>query len=255
LVPLAIKALTDYDELNQCWELIEKGKTAQLQNDQFQHDWVDAVGRLVSGSSGTALNCFKLALDSYARFPGPNLLVHVVTAAVVLEQDTADESELSACQAAMEALATAGLPSAEADETREILTIFMIEALKGAAWALNLDEVESAANTLLQFGSKIPASQPAIHEALEAQIEYIDDMMEGIDTIDDLHDFERDLIATLAKYGYKKKGYEYDIERRRDRIMEGDIRPRPTSYGSVQRQASTEATNEEIESMFQGLLK
>jgi hypothetical protein len=255
LVPIAIRILADYDELNRCWELIEEGKTAKLQNDQFRHDWVDAVGRVVSGSSGTALNCLKLALDSYARFPGPDLLMHVVTAAVTLEQDTADESELSACQATLEALVTAGLPSADADETREILTAFTIDALKGAAWALSLDELESAANSLLKFGSKSSEIQPAIHEALETQIEHLDDMMDGIDTLDDLDSFERDLVATFTKYGYQKKSYEYDIERRRDRIMEGEIRPRSASYGSVQRHAPTEATNEEIESMFQGLLE
>ncbi|MCK1417637.1 restriction endonuclease [Bradyrhizobium sp. CW4] len=255
IVPLAIKALTEYSELNQCWELIEEGKTAKQQNGQFRLDWVDAVGRVILGSSGTALTCLKLALDSYALFPGQDLLVHVVTAAAMLEQDTADESELSICQATLETLVAAGLPSAEADETREILTVFTIEAFRGAAWALGLGEVESAANSLLKYGSQNPGIERAIHEALEAQIENIDDMMEGIDTLDDLHVFERDLVATFTKYGYKKKGYEYYIERRQDRIMEGDIHPRSANYGSIQRNASTEATNEEIESMFQGLLK
>lgn len=201
------------------------------------------------------MTCLKLALASYASFPGQDLLLHVVTAAVMLEQDTADESELSTCQATLEALVAAGLPSAEADETREILTAFTIEAFRGAAWGLGLDEVESAANSLLRYGSKNPEIEPAIHEALEAQIEHIDDMMEGIETLDDLHDFERNLVATFTRYGYKKKGYEYYIERRQDRIMEGEIRPRSTNYGSIQRNVSTEATNEEIESMFLGLLK
>lgn len=255
LVPLAIKILADYDELNQCWELIAEGKTEKLQNDRFRLDWVDAVGRVVSGSSGTALNCLKLALDSYALFPCPDLLMHVETAAATLEQDTADESELSMCRAALEALEAAGLPEAVADKTREILTAFTIDAFRGAASSLSLDEVEAAANALLKFGNKNSEIQPAIHEALEAQIEYLDDMMEGIETLDDLHSFERDLIATFTKYGYKKKGHEYYIERRHDRIMEGEIRPRAASYGSIQRHASTEATNEEIESMFQGLLK
>jgi hypothetical protein len=254
LLPLAIKALTDYDELNQCWELIEEGNPATLQN-EARLDWIDAVGRLVSGSSGTALNCLKLALDSYAWFSDPDLLMHVVTAAATLEQSTADESELSTCRAALESLVSAGLPSEEEDETRDILTAFTIEAFRDAAWALSLEEVEMAANSLLQYGSKQSEIQPTIHAALDVQMEHVDDMMEGIETLEDLDNFESELVTTLGRYGYKKKSYEYDIERRRERIMEGEIRPRSAGYGSVQRQASTEATNEEIESMFQGLLK
>ncbi|WP_441279842.1 restriction endonuclease [Bradyrhizobium sp. 63_E2_N1_3] len=255
LLHLVVKTLEEYHELVQCWSIIEESSATKLQSEQFQQDWIDAVGRLVAGSSGSALVRLKLTLDSYAHVPSPSLLTHVMTAATALEQDIAIGSELSECEAALEELVALGLPSPEAGVVCNIITEFMIDALNDASWGIPLDEVESAANTLLQFGSKTSAIQSAVHEALEAQIEHIDTMMEGIDTIDDLDDFESDLKAALAKYGYKKKGYEYDIEQRRERILEGDISPRSTKYGSVQSQTSTEATNEEIESMFQGLLK
>ncbi len=255
LVPMAIKILTDYDEVNLCWELIKKGKTEQFQNDQFRHDWINAVGRVVLGSSGTALRCLTLAIESYAKFPGTDALVHVVSAAATLDQYTADDTEFPACQAALEALAEAGLPPAEADKTLEILLAYTIDAFRDAAWALSLEELESAADFLLGYCNKNSEIPVAIHSALDAQMEHIYEMTGDIDTLEDLDNFERDLKATLKRYGYPKKGYEYDIEQRRERIMEGEIQKRSTSYGSIKRSGPTEATDAEIESMFRGLLE
>lgn len=254
-VQFAVKVLTEYDELNQCRDVIKKSKLAQLQGAQFQRDWVDAIGRLVAGDSGTVLSRFELALDAYSRLPVPHLLVHVMTAASALDQDFTDEKEIHACQSVLEELQSAKLPSPEANEVLDLLTAFLIQSLKESAFSMNFEEVVSVADTLTDFGSTNAAIEPAIHEALEVQIQYMDQLMQGIDTLDELDNFESDFLSTLAKYNYQKKGYEYDIESLRDRILEGDIRPRSANYGSAHKQDPTVATNEEIESMFQGLLK
>jgi hypothetical protein len=251
----AVKVLSEYHELDQCLDILNKSQMLQQQGAPIQRDWIDAIGRLVAGNSGTALRRFELAFNSYIHLPVSTLLTHVMTATAALDEETTDEREIHACEVMLEKVATAGLPSPEVDEVRDVLTAFALRVLEEAAIAMSLEEVESVADALLKFGSTNSAIQPTIHGALQKQIKDIDTMMDGIDTVDDLDSFEEDLRKTLAKYGYQNKGYESDIEYRRNRILEGDFQPRSTNYGSFQSQAPTEATNEQIESMFSGLLK
>jgi hypothetical protein len=251
----AVRVLCDYDELKQCWGILAKSSAAKNIPARLIASWSEAMGRMVVGSSGTALECLELVVESYDATKDPALLEHVVVAIAVVNQSEVDETEVDRCRNMIDQSVLTLLPSEVAEELRAAVSSAVARMLRDCGGLLSLDDVESVAQKLLQYGKDDAEVRGAIRAALVAQIAGIDVELDSIDTLDDLDEFESRMDALLRKHGVIDKRIDSDIESRREKILDGRVHAHRGHYGSSVPAGSDQRSNDEIRSMFRELLR
>jgi hypothetical protein len=216
--------------------------------------WSDAIGRMIEGGSGSALERLALVVESYEAVKDPLLLEHVNAAISDVDHADADEREVARCCAMAEQSAETTLPREQAESMRGVAYGMAARMLKDWGGTLPLDDVESVADALLSIGRDASAAKAVVHEAMSAQVDQIDSVLDGIDSIEDLESFEDELGRVMRKYEYRDCRAQRDIDLRRNAILEGRLRLYRSGYGSIDRSEEEEdVSDEEIRSMFRGL--
>jgi hypothetical protein len=253
-LPLALGVLSEYAELSQCWELFTKSQPSGQTLKDYQRLWSEALGRMVAGNSGTALERFELAINLYDQFNNESLFLgHVGTAMADLALASTDETEVRRCRSVLEQLVLTLLPREVADEARDGMASFVARMLSEAGGALTIEDVEMIADALFKYGRENGETRAAVQDALKAQVDEIDTALREFGNIDDLDSYEAWLEAVMKKFHYQDKRVERDIRYRRESLLERDEAPTEIQYKSISRRERPETSDEEIRSMFQGL--
>ena len=102
--------------------------------------------------------------------------------------------------------------------------------------------------------SDVSLSDEAAAQALRTHIENISDTLLEITSVQDLDDYEQELTGLMRKYGVADSSVSGDIDWRRQRLFEREDGGEP-AYTQHARPVTSEISDNQIRSMFSGLLK
>jgi len=254
-LPSAVGVLSKYAELKQCWTILVRTSPQKRISAGLATIWSEAMGRMVAGSSGSALERLELVTETYNEIKAPALLEHVATAIADVDEANVDESEVDRCRAMIELSVLNLLPSEQAEDLHVAVSGAVARMLSDYGGLLSLDDVEAISDKLLKYGKDDADARAAVRAALVAQIDGIDNELDTIDTLDDLDEFESSMDRLMRKYGIVDGRLARDVEYRREAILEGRVRTYRGQYGSVHGGAPAETSNDDIRSMFRDLLR
>jgi hypothetical protein len=216
---------------------------------------VRAIARMVKSSSGTALQRFKLAVSAYDLIRAEVLLAPVKTATEELDAVGVDQSEVSECRAVIEQMVLTLLPFDEVEEARRVVSDVAARMLVEYGSFFLMEDIEAVGDALLNYGKDRDRAAAAVTEALRAQVDEIDALLDEIHTLEDLDGFEQSFESAMRKYQFSDRRFKRDVEYRRETILERGQRERTNNYGSSIAPLPGQASNEEIRSMFHALLR
>ena len=125
--------------------------------------------------------------------------------------------------------------------------------LEEYGYALSLDTIKSVSKSLSQYGSDKAASAKASSEALKGYLGEIDSTLSEIRSLDELDAFENELHTAMRAYGVKNATVEYEIESRREALIEQPERASSTGSGWSPPQVPGDMSDNDIRSLFQSL--
>jgi hypothetical protein len=213
-----------------------------------------AADRLLSDGSGTALQRFSLILDMYDRLEEKSLLRHVRSAVGEVEADEIDGTQAGLCQSTLEQLASSLLPMGELGEAKRVVSAAIEKMLAEYGGSLVLEEIESVASHLYKYGWDQDSAGEAAREALTAYISDIDATLCEIRDLDELEYFERQLRTLMNEYGLYDSRAGRHISSHRESLLESYDDEDRGRYGRTVSPSQPQSSDDEIRSMFQGLL-
>ena len=119
--------------------------------------------------------------------------------------------------------------------------------------SLGLDDIESVAHTLYEYGSDQDAAGDAARMSLRAFISDIHTTLSEISALDELDGFEHELNRLMREYGLIDGRADREIGSRRESLLEGEEHNDEEGYGRSSSQSQPEFSDDQIRSMFQGL--
>lgn len=119
--------------------------------------------------------------------------------------------------------------------------------------SLNIEEIESVADALFEFGNDENFAGEATRSAIGSYLDDIDSVLSEITTMTELDDYERDLKKILNKSGVSASRAESEISRRREVLEERGNSRRDGRYSGTSTPGSSQIDTDQIRSMFSGL--
>jgi hypothetical protein len=254
LLPAAINAVTEYAEVRQCWTVFCAQKPEPAAGHPASKNWSRAAARLLSNGSGTLLERLHLIIDMYDWLQDEAFLQHVRSAVGDLEAGELDGDDVYHCRAVLEQLVSSILPLSELDKAKRVVSAAVARMLVDYGGALSLDDIESVADQLYEYGWDQDAAGDAAREALRAYISDIDSTLSEISSLDELDGFERELKRVMRDYGLVDSRADRDIQDRRESLLEREMDYSEEGYGRSTSPSQPQFSDDEIRSMFQGLL-
>jgi hypothetical protein len=250
----AVDAAAELPELRSAWNFYETHK-ASLSSHPTVSAWVSAASRVLERNSDSALSRCELLIDMYHGLKSEEMLSEVRGAlSQLLEDSSITAFDASRARTLLENVTLSILPYEVVESAKKVLTEVIAEMLSGEGGYLLLEELESIASHVFRYGVDEALCSEAAAQALRTHIENISDALSEINSVQDLDDYERELTGLMRKYGVANPSVTGDIHWRRERLFEREDGGEPT-YSQHARQATSEISDDQIRSMFTGLLK
>jgi hypothetical protein len=255
-LPAAINALTEYAEVNQCWTFFCAQKPEPTTGHPARKDWSRAAVRLISDSSATLLQRLHLIIDMYHRLKDEALLHPIRSAVTDLEAGEVQSIlEVFHCRQVLDQLTLSLLPLSELNEARRVISGAAAKMLVDYGGSLGLDDIESIVRRLYECGWNRDATDEAAREALRAFISEIDSTLSSeIESLEQLDRFAHELKTLIHKYGLVDSRADNEISSHRVHLLEQEQNYDGQGYGSSTPPSQQQLSDDQIRSMFQGLL-
>jgi hypothetical protein len=251
-LPAAIKVVTEYAEVKQCWAIFCARNPEPTDGDPTGRDWSRAARRLLLDRSGSALEVLSLFIEMYDRIRPPAFLAHVRSA--INDVGELSDSEIQLCRLVLEQLTSSLLPLSVLDEAKRVVSSSAGRMLADYGWCLVLEDIESLASVLYKYGWDQNAARAAAREALDGYIGNMDSTLNEIHNLDELDGFERDLWKVMNEYDLYDSRVERDISYRRETLFEREDDDRGRYGGTAASSPAPQSSDNEIKSMFQALV-
>jgi hypothetical protein len=191
----------------------------------------------------------------YDRLQDEALLHHVRSALENLEAvAVVDSSETDLCREVLDHLSLSLLPQRELGEAKRVVSAAVAKMLVDYAGALSLDDIESLAFRLCEHGWDQGAAGDVVRKALKTYIRDIDSTLSAINSLEELDEFEHELKRVMREFDLCDSRANRDIEYRREHLIEGDEHGDEEGNGRRTSLSQAEFSDDQIKSMFQGLL-
>jgi hypothetical protein len=251
-VPAAVRVLSDYSELKQCWSIYSR--EPERADPAFPGAWSEAMSRMVQSDTGNALKRLALITESFGVLRHAALLPQVSAATADLGDAELEQDDADLCRSLLEEVPFSGLPPAQMQDVRSAISQATARLLSFWGGYMTLEDLDAVAEALRDFGTVPSDATVAVQTALKEFIDHIDETLGDIDNPAELDDFESDLKALMTRYGYADNRAGRDIEYRRQAIFEGRIQRSHSHYGGLNpSEQEPDVSDEEIRSMFRGL--
>jgi predicted ATPase len=146
------------------------------------------------------------------------------------------------------------LPQRELDEAKRVVSAAVAKMLVDYAGALSLDDIESVAFRLCEHGRDQGAAGDVVRKALKAYIRDIDSTLSEISSLEELEEFEHELKRVMREFDLYGSRADRDIQYRREHLIEGEEHGDEDGHGRSTSLSQAEFSDDQIKSMFQGLL-
>jgi energy-coupling factor transporter ATP-binding protein EcfA2 len=255
LSPVLLPELETYSELSELWAVQKSSQTSSTdQGEPAVGMWVDALDRLDEADTASIDDYLGLAIDIYRTFEDEGLEARLEKAIGRLEQMEFENGDVGLACSLIELGFSATLPIELNEKLRTYTTNAAANLLINEANALSFEDLQSLDDALHDYGNDDSLAQIASEEAIARFAGNIDNDLEQIETIEDLDEFESTLTEFMSKRGVSPSRVSYDFQYRRERLAEvGKFAERGSYRGTSSWPSKTEASDDEIRSMFSGL--
>ncbi|MGL5839917.1 MAG: restriction endonuclease [Sphingorhabdus sp.] len=250
LIPVLIPHLATIHELGELWAVFSALKDNSMEG-ASETAWLSALDRC----DCDRYKRLEFLIDFYRLFDNENLVDLIDGAIGLFENDPLGSDEVSEACAILEASWWATLPYDTQEKLQNTLTISVAKLLEEESWCLAIDDIKSLDSALHEYGNNQSVATLASHVAMDSIEKNISDETRHIETLDDLDEFEDDLIKFFHQRGYDTSYLSRRIQDRREQLYEEPQRPEPEyeGRGHVPFRRGIEVSNEHIRSIFRGL--
>jgi DNA polymerase III delta prime subunit len=254
LLPLLVPEIDTPAELKEAWAAFSARNPAASERGETAAMWIAALDRVQAGGLASRYDLLEIALDMQSALGAAELEQRISALADDFEDNAMDGSEVSDACGILERAAMCTLTLSLGQRLRETLTTATANMLADHADALSLEEVQSLDTALQDYGHGADALKQAAAAAREAIETCVPGEIDNVETVEELDQFEADLIEYMKKHRHPTTGVVALIERRRDRLMDlGRMAPSSSYSGGSEWRRDTSASDDEIRSMFRGL--
>lgn len=254
VLPPVIEQVATYDELRQCWTIWNGEANATHRTESDQRRWIEALDRLLAGTSGTVLKRLEMAIDIYDAFESEPALERVRSVREALSDSDLDTDDVRAICYALENAQMSLLPLADLDANHAIVTAKAAALLEDLSYALPLDEVDALDDALHRYGSDPIIAARASQTGIAGFIKELEQHLDDIGSVSDLDSFETDLSRVMLRRGLVDATVKRDVQSRRERLQEAEDENDDDNYTRSKPAATeSEMTSAQIRSMFSSL--
>lgn len=250
-----IKELTEYDEINQCWTFFY-AYIKEFNRQSMEKSWCSAVIRLSQNGSGTPLRCLDLFMEIYNEFKSSRLLKPIRKIINVLEAGYIASDEADLCSAVLERLHSSWLPTEELNEAKRTVSVKTAEMLADSGENLSIEDIQSVAGTLLQYGDDEVDVRSGIRSGLRDYMQNINSVLSDFNDAEDVEIFKSDLKMLMDEFDINNSQVLRKIDECIDKLSGVEERMNREEYGPTKPIAfSADISDDQIRSMFQDLQK
>ena len=253
LLPLILPQIETYRELAECLAMFQAQRASWPLSKQSSAIWIAALDRIRDAGRATRYECLNLALDLHDEFPCGALTERITVAIDVLEEEGVHRDEVREACSLIERVALTLLPSEIEGRLRYVATIKIAAMLEENADDLSFEDIQSLDEALFTYGNNPDVATRAVHEAMRSLARVVDDEVRSITSLDDLEEYEENLVAFMKRRNFPTSSVQSDVNYRRDRIVEEGDRGRVESYRGGGVISQPVMSTDEIRSMFSGL--
>jgi hypothetical protein len=256
LLPLLLPEIDSPTELKEAWAAFIAQSPSASERSQMVDMWIAALDRVEASGLASRYDLLDSALDMHSALADAKLEQRISDRADDFEVNSMDGSEVSDACGILEKAAMCTLTFSLEHRLRETLTVATANMLADHADALSLEEVQSLDAALQDYGHGADALKRAAAAARDAIEICVPAEIDNVETVEELDQFEADLIDYMKKHRHPTTSVVAIIERRRDRLMDlGRMAPSSSYSGGSDWGRDTSASDDEIRSMFRGLTK
>jgi hypothetical protein len=154
----------------------------------------------------------------------------------------------------LETLTLSLLPRDTLIRAKEVASSVVAKMLEEYGFALDIDEIKSVSSSMLEYGVDEDGAITSIREAITGHVADLSSTLSSIGSIEELDYYEKDLNKLLDDYGLHNRRIEATFQYRREALIEKETYDDEDSYSPSPPTGTRNITNEEIKSMFSGLL-
>lgn len=254
LVPLLLLQIETRAELSELFTVFSGAKPSDEEKTRLAPEWTAALDRMNEGGFCNRYDYLELAVDFASDLDHAPVLLRVEEGIAAIEEDPIDPDEVSQICSLLEKSVFCILPSEIEERFRSVVTGAAATLLIDHADVLSFEDIQSLDESLHEYGADKQLATTASRGAMERIVQSIDSEVRDIETVEDLDEFEDNILAFMKKRAFATSSLSRAIERQRERLYEDGRVQRRDSFGSGgSSRPDAGATDQEIRSMFRGL--
>lgn len=250
LIPILIPHIVTFIELNELWAIFSALSDRDFEGPS-ETAWLAALDRCDCDK----YQRLEFLIDFYRLFDSEGFVDLIDDAIGLFENNPLGTDEVSDACAILEISNGISLPNETEERLRNTLTNCVATLLEKESWCLDLDDIRSLDSALHEYGNNAAVATIASHVAIGHIEKNIRDEMDYIETLDDLDEFENDMIEFFKQRSYDTSNLLRRIQDKRERLYEVPQPPDPEyeGRGYVPFSRGNEVSNDHIRSIFLGL--
>jgi adenylate kinase family enzyme len=250
LIPILIPHIVTVCELTELWAVFSALKDKNIAG-ASEIAWLSALNRCDCDK----YEQLEFLIDFYRLFDSESLVDLIDGAIGLFENNPLGTNEVSNACAILEISSGITLPYETEERLRDTLTNCVATLLEQESWCLELDDIKSLDSALHEYGNNPSVAILASHVAMDSIEKNISDEMRYIETLDDLDEFENDMVEFFKQRSYDTSYLSRRIQDKREELYEVPQQPEPEyeGRGHVPFSRGKEVSNDHIRSIFRGL--
>ncbi|MER9625025.1 hypothetical protein NKI98_26910 [Mesorhizobium sp. M0222] len=254
LVPNLLSHLQTSSELNELWSVFMAQQPDETAKDNLKSDWTNALDRMQASGQSDRYDYIGLVADLCSQLDYEPLRERLERAIDQIESVEMDHREVSKACALLEEASLCSLPMELENRFRRVTTTSAAQLLMNYSGEMTFDEITSLDDSLHTFGIDEDMAQIASFTAMENFSNYIDDEARSINTVEDLDDYEKEVVKFFEKRGFPTRKILSEIDYRRDQLIDlGKIHRQDGTYTTGSQIRDKDSSNFDIVSMFRQL--
>ncbi len=254
LVPILLKEVETPREIGELWAVFLATKPSDAEKAQLADAWTAALDRMHEGGHADLYDYIELVSEICAALEYQPLEERLEQSLDDFEQSSFTASDVSTACGLLERSWGTTLRWQLERRFRDVTSEAAAQLLINSADELSFEDVQSLDEALHTYGNNAARALEASHEAMASIERYVDQEIREIKTVEDLDEYEETLVEFLKKRSFDVGKVVYDIQYRREQLVEeGRLENHSTYRGGGSAAPEMDMSSSDIRSMFRGL--
>lgn len=256
LVGVLLREMETPTEIAELWSVFRAQSAGRAGAAVRAQEWADALDRMEDGGFARRYEYLRLAIDICSGTGDKALEERVELGIRLLEDEPMDGDEVAEACELLETASMALMDFSLETRLRRTVTAAAATLLAKHGDELSLEDLQSLDSAIHEYGVGDDILDEASRVAQKAIERCVTSEVDQIGSVQELDEFEEELSSYLAKRDGLSLSIRRDIDRRRDNLVDdGHLEPKRSYQGSSKWIGRTDASDDEIRSMFRGLAR